>query len=63
MPYLCCLLKLLNGSLVHASTFVDEMPSGGELARIHMASDHDIDVSLLFDHGGQFLSGRDSGAG
>lgn len=52
-PYLCgLLLKPFDGPLVDAPTFVDEMPCGGGLARIHVADDHNVDVGLLFAHAG-----------
>lgn len=46
------LLKLLDGSLVDAPTFVDEVAGGGGLARIDVADDDDVDVGLLLSHFG-----------
>ena len=37
-------------SSCQSPTLVDEVPSGGGLARVHVADDHDIDVCLLFAH-------------
>lgn len=52
-PHLCgLLLKPVDGPLVDAPTFVDEMPRCGGLARIHVADDHNVDVGLLFAHAG-----------
>lgn len=52
MPHLCSLLlKLLDGSLIDATTLVYEVPSGGRFARVHMSYDNDIDMGLLFAHG------------
>lgn len=44
------LLKLLDGPLVDAPTFVDEVAGGGGLARVHVADDHNVDVGLLLAH-------------
>lgn len=52
-PYLgSLLLKLLNGSLVDATTLVDEVARGGGLARVHMANHNNVDVKFLLTHGG-----------
>ena len=56
VPHLgCLLLKLLDGPLVDPPTFVDEMPGGGGLARVHVADDNTIDMGLLFARGGGSL--------
>merc|ERR1712035_30837 len=44
------LLELLDGSLVDAATFVDEVAGGGGLARVDVADDHNVDVGLLLPH-------------
>lgn len=44
------LLELLNGPLVDAPAFVDEVASRGGLAGVHVANDHDVDVGLLLAH-------------
>lgn len=46
----CLLLKFLDSPLVDAPTFVDEVARGGRLARVHVANDYDVDVSLLLPH-------------
>lgn len=46
------LLELLDGPLVDAPTFVDEVAGGGGLARIDVADDNDVDVGLLLSHFG-----------
>ncbi len=45
--------KLLDGSFINSSTFIDEMPSSGGFPRINMADDHNVDVDLLFPHDGK----------
>ncbi len=45
------LLELLDGPLVNAATLVDQMASGGRLARVDVANDHNVDVDLLLSHG------------
>lgn len=51
-PYLGrFLFKLLDGSLVDASTLVDEVACGGGLAGVHMANHNDVDVKFLLTHG------------
>lgn len=44
------LLKLLNGSLVNPSTLVNEMASGGGLARVDMTNNNNVDVNLFLGH-------------
>ena len=44
------LLKLLNCSLVNASTFVDQMTGGRRLARVDMTNDDNVYVRLLGTH-------------
>ena len=44
------LLELLNGTLVNATALVDQVTSGGGLARVDMADDHDVDVNLFLSH-------------
>ena len=44
------LLELLDGSLVDTSALVDQMTSGGGLARVDMADDDNVDVSLFLTH-------------
>lgn len=46
------LLELLDGSLVDAPAFVDEVTCGGGLPRIHMADHHDVDVEFFLSHVG-----------
>lgn len=43
-------LKLLDGSFVNSSAFVDQMTSGGGLAGVDVANDHDVDVDLFLSH-------------
>ncbi len=43
-------LELLDGSLIDASTFVDEMSGGGGLARIDVADNHDVNMNLFLTH-------------
>lgn len=45
------LLKLLDGPLVDAPTLVDEVTSGGGLARVHMANHNNVYVEFLLSHG------------
>ena len=45
---LSLLLELLDDALVDAAAFVDEMASGGRLARVNVADHDDVDVQLLF---------------
>merc|ERR1719430_2936460 len=44
------LLELLNGSLVNSSTLVDQMSSGGRLARVDVTDDDNVDMNLLLTH-------------
>jgi hypothetical protein len=41
------LLELLNGTLVDTTALVDQVTSGGRLARVDVADDDQVDVSLL----------------
>lgn len=41
------LLELLDGTLVDTAALVDQVTGGGRLARVDVADDHDVDVSLL----------------
>lgn len=43
-------LKLLDGSLIDASTFVYKMAGGGGLARIDVADNHDVNMNLFLTH-------------
>lgn len=45
------LFKLLNGSLVDAPAFVDEVARGGGLAGVHVTDDDNVDVEFLLCHG------------
>ena len=45
------LLELLDGSLVDSTALVDEMASGGRLARVDVANHHDVDMDLFLAHG------------
>merc|ERR1719328_626746 len=45
------LLELLDGPLVNTSTLVDQMTGGGRLARVDVADDDNVDVSLFLSHG------------
>ena len=44
------LLELLHRSLVDSTALVDEMASGGRLARVYVANDHNVDVNLVLAH-------------
>jgi len=44
------LLELLDGTLVDTSALVDQVTSGGGLARVDVSNDHDVNVKLLFSH-------------
>ena len=48
------LLELLDGPLVNTSALVDQVTSGGGLARVDVADDDNVDVSLFLTHG-EFL--------
>lgn len=50
------LLELLDGPLVDAPAFVDEVTCGGGLPGIHMADHHDVDVEFFLPHGGWSLT-------
>jgi hypothetical protein len=45
------LLEPLDHTLVNTSKLVDQVASGGRLARVDMANDHDVNVTLLLAHG------------
>ena len=45
------LLELLDGSLVNTSALVDQVTGGGRLARVDVANDDNVDVSLFLTHG------------
>jgi hypothetical protein len=45
------LLKPLDHTLVDTSKLVDQVASGGRLARVDMSDDHNVDVRLLLTHG------------
>ena len=47
---LSLLLKLLDGPLVNTSALVDQVTSGGRLARVDVADDDNVDVSLFLTH-------------
>ena len=44
------LFEFLDGTLVDATTLVDHVTSGGRLARVDVANDHDVDMSLILRH-------------
>lgn len=44
------LLRFFDRSFVDATTFVDQMISGGGLAQIYVSNDDDVDMSLLPSH-------------
>lgn len=44
------LLKLLNGSLVDSTAFVDQMAGGGGLSGVDVANNHDVNVDLFLSH-------------
>ena len=46
--FLRLLLEPLNGSLVDTSAVVDQVTSGGELARVDMADNNNVNVGLFF---------------
>ena len=48
--FLRLLLELLNGSLVDTSTLVDQMTSGGGLARVDVADNDNVNVGLFLSH-------------
>ncbi len=43
-------LKFFDGSLIDASTFVDDMSGGGGLARVDVADNHDVNMNLFLSH-------------
>merc|ERR1719429_405526 len=45
------LLELLDGPLVNTSALVDQVTGGGRLARVDVANDDNVDVSLFLTHG------------
>ena len=45
------LLELLDGSLVDTSALVNQVTSGGGLARVNVADDDNVDMSLFLAHG------------
>merc|ERR550519_2288662 len=48
--FLRLLLELLNGSLVDTSALVDQMTSGGGLARVDVANNDNVNVGLFLSH-------------
>merc|ERR1719325_377362 len=50
------LLELLDGPLVNSTALVDQVTSGGGLARVHVADDHNVDVGLFLSHSGSLES-------
>ena len=54
------LLELLNGTLVDTTALVDEMAGGGRLARVDVADDDNVDMSLLLLAVGQDWSVKKS---
>ena len=44
------LLELLDGPLVNASALVDQVTGGSRLARVDVADDDNVDVSLFLTH-------------
>jgi len=48
------LLEFLDGSLVDTTALVDQVTSCGRLARVDVADNDDVDVSLFFTHGEKF---------
>ena len=47
-------LELLDGPLVNTSALVDQVTGGGRLARVDVADDDNVDMSLFLSHG-EFL--------
>merc|ERR1719220_2577879 len=47
---LSLLLELLNRPLINPSALVDQVASGGRLARVDVTDDDDVDVSLFLSH-------------
>jgi len=52
--FLGLLLEFLDGSLVDTTALVDQVTSCGRLARVDVADNDDVDVSLFFTHGEKF---------
>ena len=48
--FLGFLLELFDGTFVDTSALVDQVTGGGRLARVDMANNDDVDVSLLLTH-------------
>ena len=46
-------LELLDGPLVDTSALVDQVTGGGRLARVDVANDDNVDVSLFLTHDDQ----------
>merc|ERR1719204_3831 len=50
------LFELLDGPLVNSTALVDQVTSGGGLARVHVADNHNADVGLFLSHSGSLES-------
>merc|ERR1740129_1242118 len=48
------LLELFDGTFVDATALVDQVTSGGRLARVDVANDHNVDMGLFLRHSGFF---------
>ena len=48
--FLCFLFEFLDGSLVDTSAFVNQVTSGGGLARVDVANNDNVDVCLFLSH-------------
>ena len=46
------LFELLDGTFVDATAFVDQVTSGGRLARVYVADDHNVNMNLFLRHVG-----------
>jgi len=46
------LFELLDGTFVDATAFVDQVTSGGRLAGVYVANDHNVNMNLLLRHFG-----------
>merc|ERR1719431_2070452 len=46
------LFELLDGTFVDATAFVDQVTSGGRLARVYVANNHNVNMGLLLGHVG-----------
>jgi hypothetical protein len=46
------LLELFDGTFVNATALVDQVTSGGRLARVDVANDHNVDMGLFLRHFG-----------